>query len=158
MARKRTSGQGSGLVAENRRARRDYDIVETLEAGLVLAGSEVKSLRAGGAAVAEAYISFEGGEAFLVNAHIPVYGKATNFGHRERRPRKLLLRRRELNRLSEAVKRQGFTAVPLRLYFTDRGIAKLLVGAAKGRKLQDKREVEKRRDWARQKARLLRAR
>ena len=157
MATKRSSGRGSRVVAENRRARRDYEIVETLEAGLVLAGSEVKSLRAGGAAVAEAYVSFERGEAFLVNAHIPVYGKASSFGHEERRPRKLLLRRRELNRLSDSVSKQGFTAVPLRLYFTERGIAKLLIGAARGKKLRDRRETEKRRDWERQKARLMRA-
>ena len=149
---------GTGAVAENRRARRDYDILETLEAGLMLAGTEVKSLRAGGVAIAEAYISFEKSEAFLVNAHVPAYGKARNFGHAERRPRKLLLRRRELNRLAAAVAREGCTAVPLRLYFNDRGIAKLLVGSAKGRKFRDRRQAEKRRDWERQKARLLRGR
>ena len=146
------------MVAENRRARRDYEIVETREAGLVLTGSEVKALRAGGAAVAEAYVSFDRGEAFLVNAYIPKYGKASSFGHAERRPRKLLLRRRELDRLFDAVRKQGFTAVPLRLYFTEKGLAKVLIGEARGKRLQDKRETEKRRDWERQKARLLRAR
>ena len=158
MAAKRSSGRGGRVVAENRRARRDYEILETLEAGLVLAGSEVKSLRAGGVAVAEAYVSLEKGEAYLINAYVPAYGKASSFGHSERRPRKLLLRRRELARLFDAIRKQGFTAVPLRLYFTERGIAKLLVGVARGKKIRDKRETEKRRDWERQKARLLRAR
>ena len=158
MAGKRPPKGGSRVVAENRRARRDYEILETLEAGLVLAASEVTSLLEGGAAVAESYVSFEGREAFLINAHIPAYGKASSFGHLERRPRKLLLRRRELDRLFDSVQKQGFTAVPLRIYFTERGIAKLLIGAARGKKLHDKRETEKQRDWQRQKARLLRAR
>ncbi len=157
MARKRSSGGGSGVVAENRRARRDYEIEDTLEAGLVLLGSEVKSLRSGGVAIAEAYVSFERGEAYLVNAHIPVYGKASSFGHEERRPRKLLLRRRELARLFDSVRKEGFTAVPVRLFFNARGVAKLVVGVGKGRKMRDKRETEKRRDWERQKARLMRA-
>jgi len=158
MSRRRSVSRGSGVIAENRRARHDFEIIETFEAGLVLQGSEVKSLRAGGSSIAESYLSLERGEAFLVNANVPAYSKAKSFPHLERRPRKLLLRRRELDRLSDAVRRGGFTAVPLKLYFSDRQVAKLLVALARGKKKRDKRETEKRRDWERQKARLLRAR
>ena len=151
-----TKGRGDGLVAENRRARRDYTIEDTLEAGLVLTGSEVKSLREGRANIAESYASVEGGELWLINADIPIYTAANRFNHEPKRKRKLLVSKRELAKLAQAVEREGRTIAPLKLYFNDRGIAKLLVGIATGRKAHDKREVEAKRDWQRQKARLLR--
>ena len=154
MAQKRESGK---LVAENRKARFNYAIEDTLEAGLVLTGSEVKSLRAGKANIADAYASDEGsGEMFLINAHIAEYKQAGRDNHDPTRPRKLLLHRRERDRLLGAIQRQGMTVVPLRLYFNARGIAKMQLGLAKGKKLHDKRETEKRRDWERQKGRLMR--
>jgi len=147
-------------VAENRRARFDYFIEDTLEAGIVLMGSEVKSLRDGKANIAESYASVENGELWLINAHIPQFShaKAAAFSHDERRPRKLLVNRRELARLWQATARQGMTIVPLRLYFNQRGIAKVLLGVAKGKKAPDKRATEAKRDWQRDKARLLRDR
>ena len=151
-----TKGRGDGLVAENRRARRDYTIEDTLEAGLVLTGSEVKSLREGRANIAESYASVEGGELWLINADIPIYTAANRFNHEPKRKRKLLVSKRELARLAQAVEREGRTIAPLKLYFNARGIAKLLIGIATGRKAHDKREVEAKRDWQRQKARLLR--
>ncbi len=157
MAKKnQTKGRGDGLVAENRRARRDYSVEDTLEAGIVLQGSEVKSLREGRANIAEAYASVEEGELWLINGDIPIYPAANRFNHEPKRKRKLLVSRRELARLSQAVERAGRTVVPLKLYFNDRGIAKLLIGIATGRKSHDKRDVEAKRDWDRQKARLLR--
>lgn len=148
----------TGLVAENRRARHDYEVVETFEAGLVLTGSEVKSLRARQGQIAEAYVSPEGGEIWLINAHIGALAQASRFNHEDRRRRKLLLNKREIDRLSGGVEKAGFTIVPLKLYFNDRGVAKLLIGLAKGKKHFDKRETEKRRDWDRQKARLMKER
>jgi len=153
-----TRGRNDGLVAENRRSRRDYQVEETLEAGLVLQGSEVKSLREGRANIAEAYASIEDGELWLINADIPIYTAANRFNHEPKRKRKLLVSRRERARLSQAVERQGRTIVPLKLYFNERGIAKLLIGVATGRKAPDKRAVEAKRDWQRQKARLLKDR
>jgi SsrA-binding protein len=144
------------VVAENRKARHAYDIEEVLEAGIALAGSEVKSLRQGKANIAESYATEEGGEIYVINAHIPGYLQANRFNHEERRPRKLLLHKNEIAKLIGAVRREGMTLVPLRLYFNDRGRAKLELALARGRKLHDKREVEKERDWNRQKARLLR--
>ncbi len=144
------------VVAENRKARYNYTIEDTLEAGLVLTGSEVKSLRAGRANIAESYARTEDGEVYLVNAHISEYKQAGPFGHDPRRPRKLLLHRRQIARLSASVQRDGATLVPLKLYFNDRGIAKLLLGLAVGKRKFDKRQTEKRRDWERQKARLMR--
>ena len=146
------------LVAENRKARHNYFIEEALETGIVLEGSEVKSLRQGQANIAESYASVEGGELWLINSYIPKYQQAKSdaFSHDERRHRKLLVRKRELARLAQAVGREGMTIVPLRLYFNAKGLAKLEVGLAKGKKQQDKRETEKKRDWQRQKARLLR--
>ena len=144
------------VVAQNRKARHDYFIEETVEAGIVLLGTEVKSLRAGGASIAEAYAGPQGGEIFLFNAHIPEYKGAKHFGHEPKRPRKLLLKRREVSRLAGAVQRAGVTMVPLSLYFNDRGIAKLQLGLAKGKRKLDKRETEKQRDWQRDKARLMR--
>ncbi|HUF54950.1 MAG TPA: SsrA-binding protein SmpB [Thermohalobaculum sp.] len=146
------------VVAENRKARHNYFIEDALETGIVLEGSEVKSLRQGQANIGESYASVEGGELWLINSHIPKYtqAKAAAFSHDERRRRKLLVRARELDRLAQGVGREGMTLVPLRLYFNARGIAKLELGIAKGKKSHDKRETEKKRDWQRQKARLMR--
>ncbi len=144
------------VVAENRKARRDYFIEETIEAGIVMLGSEVKSLRAGRANIAESYVAEQGGELFLRNAHIAKYDSASRFGHEERRTRKLLLRKREINRLIGAIRREGMTLVPLRLYFNERGIAKLTLALAKGKKQYDKRAAEKARSWHREKQRLMR--
>jgi SsrA-binding protein len=155
MARKKDDGQL--VVADNRKARYLYFIESTLEAGLVLMGSEVKSLRAGHATIAESYAFAKDGEIFLVNANIPEYTMANRFNHEPRRTRKILLRKPEVRKLSAAIQREGMTLVPLKLYFTPKGIAKIELGVAKGKKLHDKRETEKARDWARDKARLMRA-
>ena len=144
------------LAAQNRRARYNYAIEDTVEAGIVLTGSEVKALREGRANIAESYAKADNGEIWLINAHIPEYKQAGQFNHEPRRPRKLLLKRRELDKLVEASEREGMTLVPLRLYFNSRGIAKLELGLGKGKKHFDKRETEKQRDWQRQKARLVR--
>lgn len=144
------------IIAFNRKARHNYEILETVEAGLALVGSEVKSLRDGKANIAESYASPKDGELFLLNATIPIYAQAGRFNHEDRRARKLLLHKRELGRLIGAVRREGMTLVPLRLYFNDRGIAKLELALARGKKLHDKRETEKRRSWEREKARLMR--
>lgn len=149
-------GGSRKVVAENRKARRNYEVEETFEAGLVLSGTEVKSLRSGKANIAEAYASDEDGELFLLNAYIPEYAEASRFNHSPRRPRKLLLNRKEIHKLLVGIQREGMTIVPLRLYFNERGIAKLELALARGRKLHDKREVERKRDWQRQKARLMR--
>ncbi len=145
-------------VAENRKARHSYDIIETFEAGIALEGSEVKSLREGKANIAESYASPENGELYLINSSIQEYKQANRFNHEERRPRKLLMHKREIARLIGATEREGMTLVPLKLYFNPRGVAKVQVALAKGRKLHDKREAEKARDWQRQKARILRER
>ena len=145
----------TGAVAENRRARYDYDILDTLEAGIMLTGTEVKSLRTGKAQITESYASPEKGELWLINAHIPEYLQANRFNHEEKRPRKLLVNRKELAKFAEGVERAGNTIVPLKLYFNDRGIAKLLIGLAKGKKSFDKRETEKNRDWKREQGRIL---
>ena len=145
----------TGLAAENRRARFDYEIVDTLEAGIMLTGTEVKSLRTGKAQIAESYASPERGELWLINAHIPEYLQANRFNHEERRPRKLLVSRKQLAKLSQDVERAGNTIVPLKLYFNERGMAKLLIGVGKGKKNYDKRSTERDRDWNRDKARLL---
>jgi SsrA-binding protein len=145
-------------IAENRRARFDYFLEETIEAGLALTGTEVKSLRDGRANIAESYAAVEGREIVLINADIPPYGKANRFNHEPRRPRKLLLHRRQIDKLIGAVQREGRTIIPLKLYFNDKGRAKLELALAKGKKLHDKRESEKKRDWGREKGRLMRAR
>jgi len=156
-AKSASPADGYKVVAENRKARHNYAIEETIEAGLRLLGSEVKSLRAGRANIAESYASAEGDEIFLINSNIAELSHAGHFNnHEPRRHRKLLLHRREIDRLIGAIQREGMTLVPLRLYFNERGIAKLLVGLAKGKKLHDKRETAKERDWQRQKARLMR--
>ena len=145
------------VVAQNRRARHDYSIEEHVEAGMVLTGSEVKSLRAGKASIGEAYAGEKNGELYLINAHIAEYGPANRFGHDPKRARKLLVHRRQLGRLLGQVRREGYTLVPLAIYFNDRGLAKLDLGLARGKRKEDRREDIKRRDWERQKARLLRA-
>lgn len=151
------TGDGSRkLVAENRRARYEYLIEETFEAGIVLQGSEVKALRAGRANIGEAYATSDRGELYLINSHIEEYAQAGRFNHEARRPRKLLMHAREIARLIGSVEREGMTLVPLKLFFNPRGIAKVEIGLAKGKKLHDKRESEKKRDWDRQKARLMR--
>ncbi|QHQ36032.1 SsrA-binding protein SmpB [Algicella marina] len=143
-------------IAENRKARYNYAIESDLECGIMLEGSEVKSLREGNAQITESYAEVKEGELWLVNAHIEGYDKAKTFGHDERRRRKLLVSKRELSRLWNAVGREGMTLVPLSLYFNGKGLAKVKLGVAKGKKVADKRETEKKRDWNRQKTRLLR--
>ncbi|MCH8168081.1 MAG: SsrA-binding protein SmpB [Proteobacteria bacterium] len=159
MARKKKRPTGR-VVAENRKARHHYFIEDTIEAGLMLEGSEVKSLREGKANIAESYATVEGAELWLINSYIGPFSQAMSiaFSHDARRRRKLLVHKRELTRLKASIGREGMTVVPLKLYFNDKGIAKLLLGIAKGKKMADKRETEKRRDWAREKARLLRER
>lgn len=149
------SDPNSKLIAENRRARFDYAIESDLEAGIMLFGSEVKSLRQGGSNIAESYASVEGGELWLINGYIAPYLQAKTFGHEERRRRKLLVSKKELGRLWAAVGREGMTIVPMKMYFNDRGIVKLKLGIAKGKKLADKRETSAKRDWERDKARLM---
>ncbi len=147
---------GRTLVARNRKARYNYTIEDSLEVGVALVGTEVKSLRAGRASIVESYATDKGGELFLFNAHIPIYDPAGRFNHAPKRTRKLLVHRRELARLTGLVRRDGYTLVPLSLYFNERGIAKIELGLARGKRKYDKRESEKRRDWQRQKARLMR--
>ncbi|MGH6913859.1 MAG: SsrA-binding protein SmpB [Geminicoccales bacterium] len=147
---------GRRIVARNRRASHDYFIDERFEAGVMLQGTEVKSLRQGKANISEAYASEQAGELYLVNATIPEYFGGNRFNHEPRRPRKLLLHRRELNKLVGAVRKQGQTVVPLSLYFNPRGLAKIEIGLARGKKTYDKRASIKERDWQRDKQRLLR--
>lgn len=149
---------GKRVVADNRRARYDYEIVEVVEAGLQLFGSEVKSLREGKASLGESYAGQEDSELYLLNAHIPEYPQSGRFNHEPKRRRKLLLHRKEIDRLAAAVQRDGMTLVPLKLFFNDRGIAKLELALARGKKMHDKREAEKERTWNREKSRLLRER
>jgi SsrA-binding protein len=161
MAQKRGSDGRAGarkVVVENRRARFDYEILETFEAGIALEGPEVKSLRQGRGNLQDAYASVDRGELYLVNAYIPEYLEANRFNHETRRPRKLLLHRREIDRLAGGVLRDGLTIVPLRLFFNPRGRAKAEIALARGKKLHDKRETERQRSWAREKSRLLKER
>ena len=143
------------IIAENRRARFDYAIEEDLEVGIVLQGSEVKSLRQGSANIAESYAAVEEGELWLVNCYIAPYVQAKTWGHEERRRRKMLATKRQLSRMWNATQRQGMTLVPIVMYFNDKGLVKLKLGIAKGKKLADKRETSAERDWNRQKQRLL---
>jgi SsrA-binding protein len=143
------------LIAENRRARFDYFLEQTFEAGLSLTGSEVKSLRNGRANIAESYAAVEGDQIVLINADIPPYAQANRFNHEPRRPRKLLLHRKEIERLIGAVQREGRTIVPTKLYWSDKGLAKLEIALAKGKKAHDKREATAEREWQRDKARLM---
>jgi SsrA-binding protein len=155
MAAKKDDGRR--LVAENRKARFEYMIGETYEAGIQLAGTEVKSLRQGQANIAESYASAEGDGLFLINAYIPEYKQAGEFfQHEPRRARRLLLKRKEIHKLRIAVERQGMTMVPLELYFNERGLAKLKIALAQGKKTHDRREATKKREWDRQRARLMR--
>lgn len=149
------SDPNSKQIAENRQARYHFAIESDLEAGIILTGSEVKSLRIGQSNIAESYASVEGGELWLINSYIAPYKQAGVFGHDERRRRKLLVSKKELARLYQAVGREGMTIVPLSLYFNDRGTVKLKIGVAKGKKAHDKRATEAARDWGRQKQRLL---
>ncbi|HEY1707916.1 MAG TPA: SsrA-binding protein SmpB [Rhizomicrobium sp.] len=155
MARKKDDG--TKVVADNRKARFSYAIDSTLEAGIMLTGSEVKSLRTGKATIGESYAHAKDGEIFLVNAYIPEYTGANRFNHEPKRARKVLVHKREASNLAAAIQREGMTLIPLKLYFNAKGIAKLELGIAKGKKLHDKRDTEKQRDWARDKARLMRA-
>ena len=146
------------LAADNRRARYDYALGESFEAGIMLAGTEVKSLRTGKATIAESYASVErSGEVFLINATIPVYLQGNRFNHEPKRPRKLLLHAREIARIAQGVEREGMTIVPLKIYFNEQGRAKIEIALAKGKKLHDKRETERARDWNREKSRLLKS-
>jgi SsrA-binding protein len=156
MANKKDDGRK--VVADNRKARYAYAIESTLEAGLQLMGSEVKSLRSGKANIGESYAQAKDGEIFLVNAYIPEYTMANRFNHEPRRARKLLVHKGEAKKLAIAVQREGMTLVPLRVYFTPKGVAKCELGVARGKKLHDKRQTEKQRDWQRDKARLMRQR
>ena len=144
------------LIAENRRARFDYMIEDTMEAGIQLVGTEVKSLRGGRANIAESYASTEKGELWLINSNIPEYLQANRFNHAPKRARKLLLQKREINRLTGAVEREGMTIVPLKLYFNEKGRAKVEIALARGKKLHDKRETLKKRSWERERGRLMR--
>jgi SsrA-binding protein len=145
------------IIADNRKARFNYEIGETFEAGISLTGSEVKSLRQGKATIGESYADAKSGEIWLVNANIPEYLQAGPFNnHAPKRPRRLLLHGRQIDKLSAAVDREGMTLVPLKLYFNDRGRAKVELALARGKKLHDKRETEKKRDWDRERGRLMR--
>jgi SsrA-binding protein len=145
------------VVAHNRKARFNYQIDETLEAGIALTGTEVKSLRQGKATIAESYADSRGGEVWLINANIPEYLQGGRFNHAPKRVRKLLLHRRQINKLIGAVEREGMTLVPLKLYFNEKGRAKVELALARGKKLHDKRETEKKRSWERERGRLMRA-
>jgi SsrA-binding protein len=146
------------VVADNRKARFNYEIGETFEAGIALTGTEVKSLRTGKATIAESYADTKGDELWLVNSNIPEYLQGGRYNHSPKRPRKLLLHKRQIHKLAGAVEREGMTIVPLRLYFNEKGRAKVEIALARGKKLHDKRETEKKRDWKREQGRLLRAR
>ncbi len=158
MAKKPKTDPNYKVIAENRRARYDYAIEDDLECGIILQGSEVKSLREGGSNIAESYAAVEEGELWLVNSYIAPYKQAKTWGHEERRRRKLLVSKKEMSKLWNATQRQGMTLVPLVMYFNHRGIVKLKIGIAKGKKTQDKRADEAKRDWQRQKSRLMRER
>ena len=151
---KKPENKNYKVVAENRRARYDYEIQEDLEVGIILRGSEVKSLRTGQSNIADSYASVDNGELWLTNAYIAPYEQAM-FGHEARAKRKLLVKSRELARLWNATKREGMTLVPLVMYFNDRGLVKLKIAVAKGKKNHDKRASDAKRDWARQKQRIL---
>ena len=144
------------IVADNRKARFNYHIGEVFEAGIALTGSEVKSLRSGKATIAESYADARGGEIWLINSNVPEYLQAGRFNHAPKRPRKLLLHKRQINKLMGAVEREGMTLIPLKLYFNEKGRAKIEIALAKGKKLHDKRETERKRDWDRERGRLMR--
>ncbi len=145
----------SSPTVENRKARYNFFIEDTIECGIVLEGSEVKSLRSGKSSIAESYATVENGELWLINSFIPIYSHAKTFIHEEKKPRKLLVSKKELSRLWQSVGREGMALVPLKMYFNNKGRVKIILGIAKGKKAPDKREAEKARDWRKQKARLL---
>ncbi len=153
--KRKSVAHGGNIAAENRRARFDFNIEETFEAGLQLKGTEVKSLREGRSNIQESYAREEGGEIWLLNAYIPEYGKASHFNHETRRARKLLLHKREVKRLMGQVKERGKTIIPLRIYFTPRGLAKVEIALGTGKKLYDKRATQRDRTWTRDRQRLL---
>ena len=154
----RKADPNNKTVAENRKARFSYEVLDTVEAGLVLTGTEVKSLRQGHANIQDSYASVEGGEIWLIKSYLPEYLQANRFNQEPRRRRKLLLNKREMAKLSQRIEREGMTLVPLKIYFNDQGRAKLLLAVGRGKKLHDKRETEKQRDWSREKGRLLKER
>lgn len=158
MAPKKKDNTSGALIADNRKARHEYEFIETFEAGLQLTGTEVKSLRNSKANIAESYATDEEGEIWLINSYIPEYLEGNRNNHNPRRRRKLLLHKREMAKLMGGVQKDGLTIVPSRLYFNERGIAKLQIALAKGRKAHDKRQVQKQRDWNREKSRLMRER
>ena len=144
-----------GRIAENRKARYNYEIKEKIQAGIILTGTEVKSLRLGKASISESYASDTNGKLFLINSNIPMYEAANNFNHEPTRQRELLVSKKERNKLLGLIKKEGVTLVPLSLYFNDKGLAKIDIGIAKGKKKEDKRESIKLRDWNRQKSRIM---
>ncbi len=154
--RKKKAGSTDTTLAENRKARYDYAVEDTVEAGMLLVGTEVKALRLGQANIAESYVAVENNEAWLINANIPIYAPASQFNHLPTRPRKLLLKRKQINQLLGDTQRKGRTIVALKMYFNEKGIAKLLLATATGKQNYDKRDTEKKRDWQKQKARLMR--
>lgn len=156
--KKKSNDSPRRTVADNRKARYEYEFIEKFEAGLQLTGTEVKSLREGKAMIAESYASAEGDQIYLINSHIPEYLQGNRFNHEARRPRRLLMHRREINKLIGAIQREGMTLVPTKLYFNDRGRAKIEIALSKGKKIHDKRASEKARDWQRDKARIMRDR
>ena len=157
MAPKRGGPPGRTIISDNRKARFNFEIEETFEAGIELKGTEVKALRNGKANIAESYAAEYKGEIWIYNVYIPEYTQGNRFNHEPRRPRKLLMHKREIHKLAGAVQKDGKTIVPLKLYFNEQGRAKLEIALAKGKKLHDKRETEKKRDWQREKSRLLKA-
>jgi len=158
MAQKKKTDPNKKIVADNRSARFHYSLGEKIEAGIMLTGTEVKSLRLGRTNLQDAYVGPKGDEIYLYNAHIPEYLQANRFNHEMRRPRKLLLHRKQISRLLVSIQREGMTIVPLKLYFNERGMAKCEISVAEGKKLHDKRQASKERDWNREKARLLKTR
>lgn len=154
-AKRRT---GNPVIADNRRARYDYEIMDNLEVGVMLTGTEVKSLRDSKATIAESYVQVKNGELWWINAYIPEYNQGNRFNHEPRRIRKLLAHAREIARLGQATDREGLTIIPLKIYFNERGRVKLEIALGKGKKVHDKRQAEKKRDWQRDKARLMRER
>jgi SsrA-binding protein len=156
MAKDAKAKAGYKVVADNRKARFNYEILDTYEAGIALTGTEVKSLRQGKATIGEAYAGPSGEEFFLFNAYIPEYLQANRFNHETKRPRRLLLHKRQIDKLIGATQREGFTVVPLKMYFNERGRAKVELGLGRGKKLHDKRETEKQRSWDRERARVMR--
>lgn len=157
MAPKRGGAPVRTVISDNRKARFNFEIEEVFEAGIELKGTEVKSLRNGKANIAESYAAEYRGEIWIYNVYIPEYTQGNRFNHEPRRPRKLLLHKREINKLAGAVQKEGKTIVPLKLYFNEDGRAKLEIALAKGKKLHDKRETEKKRDWQREKSRIMKA-